>query len=416
MLGDPTTAAPHERFALVQLRIRRSRRYSPEMKSRCTALLVVGAALAIPARAVEPPCALPAVIGDGWRVASPESSGFDTEALCATLASVAAGEANLHSVIVERHDRLVAELYRKGQDLSIDRLFGLWRPFSPEMEFGPTTRHDLRSVSKSVIGLLVGIARQQGKIGTLAAPVLDFYPQDADLRSPEREAIHLEHLLTMSSGLEWDEGALPNDETRLYWSFSPVRFVLSRPIVAAPGRSFNYNSGGTAVLADILIRTSGKPLTELVRTELFEPLGITDWEWVSDLHGRSLAFTGLRMRPRDLVKLGRMLLDHGQWRGQQIVPAEWVEASLRPHVSTPFRSPPTAAEDLEYGYQWWVGSVDWRGKQVQWSAGFGNGGQRLFVVPELDLTVVITAGAYGSPQINHTVNALFERIVSAVRE
>jgi len=370
---------------------------------------------AMSAPAAEAPCAAPVIIGDGWEVSTPDASGFDAATLCATLASVAAGNANIHGVVVERHGRLVAELYRKGPDLSIDFLYGLWHPFAADVEFGPTTLHDLRSISKSVVGLLIGIARRQDKIGSLATPVLDFYPEYASLRSPQRDEVHLEHLLTMSSGLKWDEGALPNDETRLYWDWTPYRYVLSRPLVAAPGTVFNYNSGGTAVLADILIRTSGKPLKELVRTELFEPLGITDWEWVSDPHGRDLAFTGLRMRPRDLVKIGRMVLDHGQWRGQQIVPAEWIADSLRPHISTGFRSPPTATDEMRYGYQWWTGTADWHGKKLAWSAGFGNGGQRLFVVPELDLTVAITAGDYGSREIGHMANQLLEQVVLSVQ-
>jgi CubicO group peptidase (beta-lactamase class C family) len=101
------------------------------------------------------------------------------------------------------------------------------------------------------------------------------------------------------------------------------------------------------------------------------------------------------MRPRDLAKIGRMVLAHGQWQGRQIVPSDWVTESLRPHIGT--------GDGLHYGYQWWTGTVDWEGKKLAWSAGFGNGGQRLFVVPDLDLTVVITAGAYNDSQIRHTV-------------
>jgi len=371
---------------------------------------------AIFAPAAEATCTAPASIGDGWEVETPGASGFDAAMLCETLANIATGSANIHGVVIERHGRLVAELYRNGPDLSINFLYGLWHPFAADVAFGPTTQHDLRSISKSVIGLLVGVAMQQGKIKSLATPALEFYPEYASLRSPERDAIHLEHLLTMSSGLEWDEGSLPNDETRLYWDWTPSRYVLGRPQVAVPGALWNYNSGGTAVLADILVRTSGKPLKELVRTELFEPLGITNWEWVADPHGRDLAFTGLRMRPRDLAKLGRVALDHGQWRGKQLVPAEWIAESLRPHVATGFRSPPTATDEMHYGYQWWTGTADWRGTKVAWSAGFGNGGQRLFVVSELDLTVVITAGEYGSREISHTASRLLEQVLSSVQQ
>src|SRR6266403_6309056 len=157
----------------------------------------------------------------------------------------------------------------------------------------------------------------------------------------------------MSSGLEWNEsitsyGTLANDETRLFWDWQPYRYVLSRPRVAKPGTQFT----------------------------LFEPLAIHEWEWVADPWRRPLAFAGLRMRPRDLATIGRLVLARGEWQGRQVVPADWVAESLRPHIA--------AGDGLGYGYQWWTGTVDREGKKLAWSAGFGNGGQRLFVVPELD--------------------------------
>jgi CubicO group peptidase (beta-lactamase class C family) len=114
------------------------------------------------------------------------------------------------------------------------------------------------------------------------------------------------------------------------------------------------------------------------------------------------------MRPRDLAKIGAMLLDRGRWQGSQIVPAGWVIESLRPHVAAP--------DGLGYGYLWWAGTVDHGGRRLAWSGAFGNGGQRLLLVPELDLVVVFTAGAYNQTEIRGTLAHLFERIVSAVRE
>lgn len=368
-------------------------------------LLLLGT-FAAPMGVAQERCATPAKIEDGWQTAEPQDSGFDSGAFCAVLKSVTGGDANIHSVVVERRGRLVAELYRRGKDRSI------WSLFARETEFGPTVLHDLRSVSKSIVSLLFGIARQQHSIDIGASP-LTFYPSYADLHSPERDAITLEHLLTMSSGLEWNEsvasyGTFANDETRLYWKWAPYRYVLSRPIVAKPGAQFNYNGGGTAVLADIVVHTTQTPLRDFARTALFDPLGIRDWEWVGDLYGQPLAFAGLRMRPRDLAKIGRMVLAQGQWQGQQIVPSDWVTEALRPHIDT--------GDGLHYGYQWWTGTVDWKGKGVAWSAGFGNGGQRLFVVPDLDLTVVITAGAYNDARIRETDAAVFRQIVAALRE
>src|SRR5258705_12825850 len=149
--------------------------------------LTLGFLSGMPCLAAEPSCATPAIIGDGWEVSTAESSGFDAQALCAVLAGVESAGANIHSVIVERHGRLVAELYRRGPDTSMKFLLGL-NLFATNVDFGPTTLHDIRSVSKSVIGLLIGIARQKGEIKSLSLPALGFYPEYADLRSPERDA------------------------------------------------------------------------------------------------------------------------------------------------------------------------------------------------------------------------------------
>lgn len=368
--------------------------------------LVLLAAFVWPVTAGQRVCAAPASLDDGWQTADPRASGFDADALCSVLKSVAESRANIHGIVVEHRGRLVAELYRPGKDRSI------WSPFARDREFGPADLHDLRSLSKTVVSLLFGIARQRHAIDLGASP-LSFYPSYRHLQSPERDRITLEHLLTMSSGLEWREsvtsyGTLANDETRLYWDWAPYRYVLSRPIVAGAGTRFNYSGGGTAVLADIMVRTTRTPLEDFARAALFEPLGIHKWEWVADLYGRPLAFAGLRMRPRDLAKIGRMVLASGHWQGRQIVPVDWVTDSLRPHIAT--------GDGLHYGYQWWIGTVGWKGKTLTWCAGFGNGGQRLFVVPELDLTVVITAGAYDAPQIRRTVADVFRGIVAALRE
>jgi CubicO group peptidase (beta-lactamase class C family) len=339
-----------------------------------------------------------------WEQRDPAALGFDGARLDALLTSTLRSETNIHSILIERHGKLVAEHYRDGADK------GVYSLFTHHQRFGPDVLHDTRSIGKSVVSLLLGIAIHQRKIGALATPVLDFYPDDRDLDTPERRSITLAHLLTMSSGLAWSEGGGgPDNEHRLYWTWSVHRYLLSRAVAAAPGGHFNYNSGGTAVLADILTRQTRMPLKDFARKELFEPLGILDWEWTSDIYGRPLAFAGLRMRPRDIAKLGRLVLNRGQWDGRQIVPADWIAASLQPRIRT-------GIADFQYGYQWWAGTVPWQDRKLMWSATFGNGGQRLFVVPELDLTVVMTAGAYGDPRIAPRVNALFYDIVTTVQK
>jgi CubicO group peptidase (beta-lactamase class C family) len=370
--------------------------------------LSVAAAIS-PAYGVTSPCLAPAQLGDGWETIGVGDARFDADALCKLLHGVAGGSENLHSLLIARGGRIVAELYRKGQDRSARDFF------SREINFGPGDRHDMRSISKSVVGLLFGIVREDGKLPALSTPVVDLYPGYPTLTSdPARRSITIEHLLTMSSGLEWHEtaatyGSFSNDETRLFGDWSPVKFVLSRPVVAPSGQRFDYNGGNTMVIADLLERATGTSLDRLARTRLLEPLGITDSEWMGDLWGRPMAYSGLRLKPRDLLRIGQMMLDHGRRQGRQVVPAEWVAESIRPHIATG-KGPGSG-----YGYFWWTGTVDWQGKKLPWSAAVGNGGQRLFLVSALDLAVVMTAGVYNDAGIAAKETDLFNRVVEAVQ-
>jgi len=317
-------------------------------------------------------------------------------------------------VLVVRGGRLVAELYRSGPDASIGNHYGLG--FARDVDFGPGVLHDVRSISKSVVGLLYGIGLAQGRLPSLASSALAAFPELADLRTPERDAVTIEHLLTMSSGLawsEWNDGPLTSDETRLFWKAEPVRFLFDRPFAAAPGTRFEYDGGGTTALAELIVRAAGKPLLDVAREELFAPLGISEAEWVTDLRDRPLAFAGLRLRPRDLAKLGQLMLDGGRWGERQVVPAAWVADSLRAHVATGDFSigPGTSG----YGYQWWTGSSDRAGHPVAWSAGVGLGGQRIFLVPELGLCVVFTAGEYRNHEVSRAEMRVFGEVIAAVR-
>lgn len=317
----------------------------------------------------------------------------------------AANEADLHSVLVWKSGHMLFELYRRSKD----KPAGDW--LERTVDFGPDVLHDMRSISKSVVALLVGQAVGRGEID-INAPVLDFYPALADLRRDGREHITLAHLLHMASGLAWSEtastyGTSANDETRLWWDANPARYILDRPLVAPPGTTWNYNGGHTVLLADVLEQRSGRTLIDLARTELFSPLGITSWEWRSGRHGKPLAYAGLRLTPRDLLRLGQLMLSKGAWQGRDVVPAAWVAATLQPSIAT-------GSGPLRYGHHWWGGQLQRDGRSMVWIAGFGNGGQRLYVVPDLELTVVFTAGAYNSVQIGRTENALIQQIIAGV--
>jgi CubicO group peptidase (beta-lactamase class C family) len=317
----------------------------------------------------------------------------------------AAAQADLHALLIWRQGEPLLQHYRRSRDKPL----GDW--FSHDEEFGPEVLNDMRSISKSVVSLLVGQAVGRGEMD-VAAPVLDFYPDLAALRSGPQAGITLQHLLDMASGLQWNEGgttygSLANDETRLYWDRSPASYILDRPLAAPPGTRWNYNGGCTVLLAEVLQQRSGRKLVDLAQADIFKPLGIEHFEWRSGLHGQPLPYAGLRLTPPDLLKIGRLMLDAGQWQGHQIVPAAWVAATLQPRISID-KSP------LQYGHQWWAGTAEAGGRRVAWIAGFGNGGQRLFVVPALDLAVVMTAGQYNSDQIGPAQMRLFRQIVAAL--
>lgn len=347
--------------------------------------------------------ALPALLGWAAGLAAAPTARAQA-ALDPSAIEREAAAADLHGVLIWQRGRMRLEHYRRSKDKPI----GDW--FAREVEFGPDVLHDMRSISKSVVALLVGQAVGRGEID-ITTPVLDFYPALADLRRDGRDAIRVSHLLDMTSGLAWSEtpstyGSRANDETRLLWDFGPARYVLDRPLVATPGTRWNYNGGLTVLLAEILEQRSGRRLLDLARADLFEPLGITRWEWRRGLHLRPLAYAGLRLTPPDLLRFGQLLLAGGFWQGRPVVPTAWVAATLQPGIAV-------ARGPLRYGHHWWTGQAQHDGRDLAWTAAIGNGGQRLFIVPELDLAVVFTAGAYNSEQIGRTELALFHQIVAA---
>jgi CubicO group peptidase (beta-lactamase class C family) len=351
-------------------------------------------------------CFAPTLQNDDLAPSRPAAQGFDETALCALLNEIDKGTDNIHSVLVLRRGQLVAELYRPGLDATV---YSVWRTHTA---FGPMTRHDMRSISKSIVGLLYGILLAQGKVPAPATPVVSLYPEYPKLDTPQRRAIHVEHLLSMSAGLDWDEPTpihKPNgdDQLPLFWTWSAYNCVFNRDVVAAPGSRFVYSGGDTTVLADIMVRATGAPLRDLVEAQLFQPLGITDWEWTGNIYGEPVAFAGLRLRPRDLMKIGAMMLSGGTWKSRQIVPKTWITQSISTHIDTGAGG---------YGYQWWTSKLTWKGKALAVATALGNGGQTLVLVRDLELAIVTTAGDYGRPNIFTALSTVAQRIAATVNE
>ncbi len=394
------------------------------MRHRFPRLILLGASLALALTASittlraddmksgqnNQPCGSPAALDDGWTIASPDSVGMDGERLCGIAARLGLRSSEVHSVVVARHGKLVFEQYFSGVDQP-------WGHKAGRIEFTATTKHDMRSASKSVTSLLVGVAIDRKLIAGVDEPVVKFFPERQSVKSAGWDAITLRHLLTMSSGTQWDE-ALPwtdpnNDEPHLAFDADPIGYVLARPIVAPPDTLWTYNGGGTDLLGNIVEQVSGKPLETFARETLFQPLGITDLEWKTYENGKIAAAAGLRLRPRDAAKIGQLVLDHGRWKEQQIVSADWIAQSIVPR----FQAVGYFGGTLFYGYQWWMGRSLSNGKEVKWVGAFGWGGQRIIIVPDLDLVMMTTAAQYGQPKEGlAAMDILANIIIPAVRD
>lgn len=355
----------------------------------------------------------PSRLDDGWRTASADDLGLRREPLQHMTQAIRQGEEyrNIHAVLVVKDGQLVYEEYFVGED-EHGRRGTLGR-----VAFDRDTPHDMRSVTKSVVSALVGIAAGSGAVRSIDQPILDFFPEHADHAAPGWHAITLRHALDMSAGLQWNELPAGTDSLtgtgRMNRSADLVRFILERPVVHAPGTRWNYNDGLTQLLGEVVQRATNRPLVEYAREALFEPLGITDVEWYPNQERESPdADSGLRLRPRDMAKLGLLYQQQGRWNGRQIVPAEWVAASLHRAIALPdslVEFGTGATGELGYGHQWWHARYTLPDGRFTVHRAAGNGGQLIFVVPELRLVAAVTAGMYDRP---HDSNRLvLERIL-----
>jgi CubicO group peptidase (beta-lactamase class C family) len=300
-----------------------------------------------------------AAAGGDPAVAPARMAGLDAALLEETLAR-AARLPNLHALLVARDGaELVGRAFRGP---------GLDRPVN------------VKSVSKSVIAALAGIAIERGVLQGVdqrIAPLLDdFVPADAD---PRVALITVDHLLTMRAGLERTSGG---NYGRWVASDNWVRYALARPFVDEPGGRMLYSTGSYHLLSAVLTRAAGSSTLALARDWLGEPLQITVRPWTRDPQGFYLGGNNMALSPRALLRFGEMYRLGGAYEGRRVLPGSWIEASWTPRVRSPFTG-------HTYGYGWFIAKA--RGHPVAYAWGYG--GQMIYVVPDLALTVVMTSDA-----------------------
>jgi len=279
--------------------------------------------------------------------------------------------------------------------------------------------HDIRSATKSLTGTLVGIALEDGKLQSLdqrVRPLLGA-PASGDARWNE---LTVRHLLEMRSGLDandWiDDSPSPGTEARMEAASDRLRFALDTPMRSKPGDTWQYASVNTLLLGRIVAAATGRPLETYAEQKLFSALGITRYEWLRDAQGHVVPQGNLRLRSRDLVKLGILFAAGGRWNGQQLVARAWIDSATRER--TTFEpDPATGLGELYRGYgdHWWTGRATVGTRTVAFYFASGNGGQRLFVVPSEELVVVVTSTAYNRGYAHRRAHSLLEGILSALR-
>ena len=316
--------------------------------------------------------------GVDWRTATPESQGVASAELAAAITQAREKNLAIHSLLIVRNGYLIAEAY-----------------FAP---YDGKRPHDIASVTKPLTGTLIGLALAQGKLKSVQAPLVSFFPKRQFKHDDERKRrITLEHLLTMSSGLDCagrGEPALWN----MFLAADNTQFMLDLPMVSEPGAQYGYCSGGMHLLSSVVSKATGMNAEAFARKYLFAPLGIRNLIWPHDPQGVSHGFGNLHLLPRDMAKLGWLFLNQGKWQGKQIVPADWVANATRSHIKT------GGAGTSDYGYGW---RVPTNNGPVAFEAG-GRGGQSISVLPSQNAVIVMNGGGFANGDLMKQVLAAFK--------
>ncbi len=357
---------------------------------------------------------------DGWRISTPEEQGLDSGTLEGLDAEFSSGKYGyVDSMLVIRNGYLVFErtydhdyvalFHGRGEPGQYNYYDPGWHPY-----YQKGNLHSMQSVSKSVTSALVGIAIERGELEGQHIGVSGFFADfqvDSDSR---RDDMTLAHLLTMTAGIQWDESTLPytdvaNSCAGMEQSDDWVRFVLDQPMAEDPGSTFVYNSGATQLISHILQQATGMQVHEYAKTHLFRPLGIKESYWKETPKGLSDTEGGLYLTPRDLARIGYLYMKDGVWEGQRLLAEGWVASSVEPRIEGGFGRP----EKWKYGYKWWL--LNDAGKDGRRAfVALGYGGQRLIVVPDLELIVVFTGwNIYGTPALD--AQFALGRVLQSVR-
>ncbi len=264
--------------------------------------------------------------------------------------------------------------------------------------FNKDSLHQLQSQTKSIMALLTGIAIDKGFIRSENEPVSSYFPGYFAGKDDLKASITIKDLLTMSAGLEWEE-LIPltdpgNDNINMYNSGNWLNYAVTRPSVKKPFTEFEYNSGLPMIVAGIIEKASKMKLDDFAAKYLFEPLKITKYRWLKDRTGFCHAGGGLSMKPADMMKIGMLVMNNGNWENKQLIPEVWIKKCTDSYF-------PTSIENSTYGYFWWIRQMRINdNKTTKVISAEGAGGQKLYIFPEYRLIIAFTEQNYTTPQVS----------------
>ena len=326
----------------------------------------------------------PDTLGDGWACGHLSESGFDTVKIVALVKEIRSGDHDdIHSVLIARRGRLVLEEYFAANGSKHGNC--ITRIFRDRV-------HHLASTTKSVTSTLVGIAIDQGFIQGVDEPIYRYLPAYTSVFNEEKKRIRIRDMLTMTPGFAWRQFGVSeaqNDGMQMWGTDDVIRYVLQKPLVAEPGKEFNYTNGVPTVTGAIIRNATGMEVKDYAQRNLFGPLGIQEFRWTSYPDGSIETDGGLALRPRDLVKIGQLFLNGGMWNGKRIVSEQWVRESTNERLRF------GKGNKWGYGYHWMQADTRIGDRLVHSYFVPGDGNQILAVFPELEMVVVFTAGNYG---------------------
>jgi len=337
---------------------------------------------------------VPEQLNDGLESASMIECGIDT-AMVVSL---------MKEIIHQKYGRMESLLVLKDNKLIVEEYF---------YSYNRERLHPIYSCTKSITSLLLGSALEENREIQVDQSLLYFFPEYDSLKTKEKEQITLEHSLTMTAGLQWNE--FPEE---MYKTDNWFHYILSRPLTSNPGVEFQYNSGCSILLDGVIFFLVGKHANAYAEDVLFKPLGISKYIWETHPNGTPQCGAGLQMLPRDMAKIGLLVLNNGLWNNKQIVSEEWLLQSTMPRV--------VESEYFDYGYQWWLRSrhnKQWWAEppvpskeEPQMIIALGWGGQFIIVVKELNLVVITTASDYENDKANSKIPMVIDKIIPIIEQ